>query len=124
MTVNRPVSQPLLDYYRMLGACASPLATQACAKSFSQTDFTSEMSHLNVPTLIIHGDSDKTVPIEPTGERSAQLVPDNRYIVYEGAPHGLFYTEKDRLNQDLVEFILSDTNGVPHTSFSDAAYAE
>jgi hypothetical protein len=26
-------------------------------------------------------------------------------IEYEGAPHALFFTEKDRLNQDLLAFI-------------------
>lgn len=109
--VNHPVSQPFLDYYRMLASCASPIATQECAKAFSQTNFTNDMPHINVPTLIIHGDADKTVPIEPTGDRSAQMVPDNRYIVYEGAPHGLFYTEKDRLNADLKSFILDDNIG-------------
>jgi pimeloyl-ACP methyl ester carboxylesterase len=52
------------------------------------------MASVNVPTLIIHGDEDKTVPIEITSEIAAKLIPDNKFIVYEGAPHGLFYIEK------------------------------
>jgi len=105
--ISKPISTPLLDYYRMLCSFASPRATLECAKSFSSTDFRGEMASVNVPTLIIHGDEDKTVPIEITSEIATKLIPDNKFIVYEGAPHGLFYIEKDKLNSDLIEFLNS-----------------
>lgn len=105
--ISKPISTPLLDYYRMLCSFASPRATLKCAVSFSTTDFRSEMAAVNVPTLIIHGDEDKTVPIEITSEVATKLIPDNKFIVYEGAPHGLFYIEKDKLNKDLVTFLNS-----------------
>lgn len=105
--LNKPISTPLLDYYRMLCSFASPRATLQCAVSFSTTDFRSEMAAVNVPTLIIHGNQDKTVPISITSEIAAKLIPDNQFIIYEGAPHGLFYTEKDKLNNDLVAFLNS-----------------
>ncbi|TDE43819.1 alpha/beta hydrolase [Flavobacterium rhamnosiphilum] len=105
--ISKPISTPLLDYYRMLCSFASPRATLECAISFSTTDFRREMASVNVPTLIIHGDEDKTVPIEITSEIAAKLIPDNKFIVYEGAPHGLFYIEKDKLNKDLIEFLNS-----------------
>lgn len=103
--LNKPVSTPYLDYFRALASVASPKATQECAKSFATTDFRTDMTEVSVPTLIIHGDSDQTVPIKATGEKSAMLIPDNTYIVYKGAPHGLFYTERERLNKDLISFI-------------------
>ena len=105
--LRKPISTPLLEYYRMLCSFASPRATLQCAVSFSTTDFRSEMAAVNVPTLIIHGSEDKTVPIEITSEIAAKLIPDNQFIIYEGAPHGLFYTEKDKLNNDLVAFLNS-----------------
>ncbi|MBG6061287.1 pimeloyl-ACP methyl ester carboxylesterase [Flavobacterium sp. CG_9.1] len=105
--ISQPISTPLLDYYRMLCSFASPRATLECAKSFSSTDFRGEMASVNVPTLIIHGDEDKTVPIEITSEIATKLIPDNKFIIYEGAPHGLFYIEKDKLNSDLIEFLNS-----------------
>jgi pimeloyl-ACP methyl ester carboxylesterase len=105
--ISKPISTPLLDYYRMLGSFASPYATLECAKSFSTTDFSKEMTSINVPTLIIHGDEDKTVPIEITSEVATKLISDNKFIVYEGAPHGLFYIEKDKLNKDLIAFLNS-----------------
>ncbi len=105
--INSPISKPLLEYYRSLCAVASPRATSECVKAFSGTDFRSEMKLINVPTLIIHGDADKTVPIEATAKQSAKSIPNNTLIVYEGAPHGLFYTEKEKLNADLVRFLIT-----------------
>jgi pimeloyl-ACP methyl ester carboxylesterase len=103
--ISHPVSTPLLDYYRMLASVASPKATEQCAIAFTQTDFRADVQAVNLPTLIIHGDADKTVPIKASSARTAALVPGSEYLVYEGAPHGLFYTHKEKLNQDLIRFI-------------------
>ena len=105
--ISKPLSTPLLEYYRMLCSFASPHATLECAKSFSTTDFRQEMININIPTLIIHGDNDKIVPIETSSEKSAKLIRNSKFIVYDDAPHGLFYTHKERLNADIVEFIKS-----------------
>ena len=73
------------------------------------------MSAVNVPTLIIHGDADKTVPIGPTGHESAKMISDNKYLIYGGSPHGLFYTDRERLNRDLIQFIRESVSaGVHH----------
>jgi len=103
--INHPVSAPLLEYYRMLAALASPIATQECANAFATTDFRKDVEAIDVPTLIIHGDADKTVPIKSSGDRTSDLLPSATYVVYDGEPHGLFYTSKDRLNTDLLNFI-------------------
>lgn len=103
--IKKPLSIPLLEYYRMLGSLASPRATQECAKSFASTDFRPDLSAIRIPTLIIHGDADKTVPIEASGERTAEMIDGSQFIRYEDAPHGFFYTEKERLNNDLISFI-------------------
>ena len=105
--INNPLSSSLLDYFKMLCSFASPRATLECAKAFSTTDFRREMATVNVPTLIIHGDEDEIVPIEVSSEKSAAKIPDNKFIVYEEAPHGLFYTHRERLNKDLIAFINS-----------------
>lgn len=99
------VSSEMLDWTQTLALTGSGKATIECMKAFATTDFRTELSAVKVPTLIIHGDDDKTVPIKPTGEQASELLPDAQYIVYEGAPHGLFITEKEKLTQDLVSFI-------------------
>jgi len=107
--INKPVSTPFLEWSRMLASVASPKATLDCAASFSHTDFRNEMSAVTVPTLIIHGDADNIVPIKAAGDISAKLIPNNQYLVYADAPHGLFYTHKEQLNADLLNFILGST---------------
>jgi pimeloyl-ACP methyl ester carboxylesterase len=109
--LSKPVSVPLLDYYRMLAAKATARSTQQCAISFSQTDFRDDIVNIDVPVLIIHGDDDKTVPIEASSRRTAAMLPQSIYLIYEGAPHGLFYTHKERLNRDLINFI--STGAIP-----------
>ncbi|HEX8315694.1 MAG TPA: alpha/beta hydrolase [Flavisolibacter sp.] len=108
--LNNPVSTPYLQYFRGLAEVALPRATQQCAMSFANTDFRADVEAVNVPTLIIHGDADKTVPIEASSHRTAKMIPNAVYKVYEGAPHGLFITERSRLNQDLVDFCLDGDN--------------
>lgn len=103
--LSHPVSAPLLDYYRMLGSFASANSTLRCVEAFSQTDFREDTRRTQVPTLIIHGDADKTVPIEASAERTAKMIPHASYIVYQGAPHGLFYTHRKQLNRDLISFL-------------------
>lgn len=106
--VNHPVSSPLLSYYLHLCSVASPRATTQTAQAFAGTDFRQDLKAVDVPTLIIHGSADKTVPIEASGDRTAEMLPGSQYLVYDGAPHGLFYTHRQQLNQDIINFVNSD----------------
>jgi non-heme chloroperoxidase len=106
--IKHPLSAPLLEHYRNLASVASQRATLECVTAFGFTDFRSDLEALkNIPTLIIHGDSDKIVPMEASAERTVQILPSAQYLVYAGAPHGLFYTHREQLNKDLVAFINS-----------------
>jgi len=113
--LSHPVSQGVLDRDFLIASQASLKATIECARSFAETDFRSEMRYINVPTLIIHGDADETVPINATSSEAAELIPQSEYIIYEGAPHGLCFTEKESLNDDLIQFIQAEnTVSVSH----------
>jgi non-heme chloroperoxidase len=63
------------------------------------------MRRIDVPTLIIHGDRDRSAPVELTAKPSAELISNCRLLVYPGAPHGLMFTHMDQLNADLVAFM-------------------
>jgi pimeloyl-ACP methyl ester carboxylesterase len=115
--LKHPVSNANLEYYRNIAAMASPRATLECIKSFSYTDFRKDAPAINVPTLIIHGDADKIVPTATSSEQATKLIPDNEYIVYEGAPHGLFFTDKNRLSRHLASFITTGTPAVFEASY-------
>ncbi|GHB67091.1 alpha/beta fold hydrolase [Persicitalea jodogahamensis] len=96
---------------------ASHKATLDCVDAFAATDFRQDLPKINVPTLIIHGTGDKVVPVEASAERTVEAIPHAEYIAYDGAPHGLFYTAKDRLTSDLISFVQQST-GV-HQSTDD-----
>lgn len=102
--LSHPVSDEFLQYFQTVCSQAAGHATLECAKAFSQTDFRADMAKITVPTLVLHGDSDQTVPFEVSGKRAAKMVPNAKLIVYEGAPHGLFATHHERLTEDLLEF--------------------
>lgn len=105
---NRPeakVSKGIIDSFWLQGMQAGHKNTFDCIKAFSETDFTEDLKKFDVPTLIIHGDDDQIVPIIASAERSSKLVRNATLKVYAGAPHGLAYTHKDKLNADLLAFL-------------------
>ena len=105
--LSNPVSAEVLEWTRSLAMQASLKATLDCAKSFSSTDFRHDLAAFKVPTLIIHGTDDKTVPIDAAGRAAAAGIANSTLVEYEEAPHGLFATHKERLNSDLLNFIRS-----------------
>ncbi|GAA4799664.1 alpha/beta hydrolase [Lysobacter hankyongensis] len=100
-------SQGMIDAFWLQGMLAGHKNTYDCIKAFSETDFTEDLKKFDKPTLIVHGDDDQIVPIDAAGRASARLVPHATFIVYQGAPHGLGDTHKDRLNQDMLAFLAS-----------------
>lgn len=112
--LSNPVSQAHLDGDFARAYVASQKATLDCATAFSSTDFRDDLTQIQVPTLIIHGDADKTVPLEASGARTASALPTAQYIVYEGAPHGLYITEKDQFTEDLLSFVIGTVNALKH----------
>ena len=58
-----------------------------------------------MPTLIIHGVEDRTVPIALTARAAARAIPGAKLIEYDDAAHGLFASHKDRLIADLLGFL-------------------
>jgi non-heme chloroperoxidase len=105
---NRPgskVSQGMIDWFWMQGMMGGHKNTHDSIAAFSETDFREDLKRFDVPTLVLHGDDDQVVPIDVSARKSVGLIPDATLIVYEGAPHGLTDTHKDRLNADLLAFV-------------------
>jgi len=108
---NRPgskVSQGLRDSFWMQGMMGGLKNEYDCIKAFSETDQTSDLEAVQVPTLVIQGDDDQIVPIDDAGRRQAKLVKGAILKVYPGAPHGLCSTEKDKVNAELLAFIAGE----------------
>lgn len=103
--LSSPVSQGILDWSFVLGVMASPKATIDCVDAFGKTDFRPDFAAFTIPTLVIHGTGDATVPIDPTGRAAARSIAGAQFIEYDGEPHGLFATVPERLNRDLIAFL-------------------
>ncbi len=99
------VSEAQLDYDFTIASFASPRATIQTALAWMNTDFRPELKNVTVPTLIVHGKDDQTVPIETSGDQAAKGIPNNQYEKIDGAPHGLNITHADELNEILIAFL-------------------
>jgi pimeloyl-ACP methyl ester carboxylesterase len=103
--IDRPVSQGVLDDFWRQAMMAGQRPTLGAAKAFASTDFRPDLKSFAVPTLVIHGTADKTVPIDATGRVVADQVPGAKLIEYDGSAHGLFATDKERLIEDVCAFL-------------------
>ena len=101
------VSQGVCDEYWREGMTTGILAEYRAIGAFSETDFREDLSKITVPTLVLHGSDDQIVPIELSANLTAKIVKNAKLLVYEGAPHGLLATHKDKLNADLLTFLQS-----------------
>ena len=105
--LSKPVSDDYLQWIRSIAMQAGLKATLACANSFATTDFRPDLAAITVPTLIIHGTEDATVPINASGRPAAKAISNATFKEYVGAPHGLFATHAEQLADDLIAFLKS-----------------
>ena len=85
----------------------------ATLKVNADVDMRAELSKIQVPALIMHGDQDASAPIALTGRKTAELIGGASLTVYPGAGHGLYASDHDTLNADLLAFINGRANAVP-----------
>ena len=105
---NRPgakVSQGTLDQFWLWSMQAGHKNAYECIKAFSETDFTQDLSKIDVPTLVMHGEDDQIVPVKDSARKSARLIKGASEVYYPGLPHGLTATHADLVNRDLLEFL-------------------
>lgn len=102
--LSSPVSMPMLAAACEVAMTASPIATLACVTSFSSTDYRAACRQIDKPVLVLHGDSDKIVPIEIAGKRAAELIPQAELEIYDGGAHAIFYSHRQRMAQDIAAF--------------------
>ena len=95
----------LRDQFWLMGMQVGLKAAHDCIRQFSETDFNDDLTKIDVPTLIIHGDDDQIVPIDASARLAAQIVQGAELNVYPGASHGLFATHTEQFNADLLDFI-------------------
>lgn len=101
------VSEAQREYAKTIAAFASPKGTHDCIGAFSRTDFRADLQKIEVPTLIIHGDSDQIVPLEISGARTHELIKGSELHVIKNGPHGCNLSHASEFNKALIDFIKS-----------------
>lgn len=84
---------------------ADKKAALACLTAFGTTDFRDDLTKVSVPTLVLHGAGDGTVPFEGSGARTHQAIPGSELHVIDGAPHGCNVSHPDEFNRALLGFL-------------------
>ncbi len=87
-----------------VAASASAKGTLDCVPSWL-TDFRDDLPRIDVPTLIIHGDSDRILPLASTAKRLPELIKDSRLVIIPGGPHAINWTHADQVNPVLLDFL-------------------
>jgi non-heme chloroperoxidase len=100
---GKRVSNQVVQYSWNVAAGASAKGTLDCVSAW-YTDFRKDLPRITVPTLVIHGDGDRILPIAATGIRTHEAVKGSRLVVVEGGPHGVTWTHADKVNPELVNF--------------------
>lgn len=103
--VSHPVSEAVIrDFFRQ-AMMAGLRPTLGAAQAFGTTDFRGDLQHFTMPTLVIHGTRDATVPIDATAREVKKAIPAAQLIEYDGSAHGLFASDKERLTADIRAFL-------------------
>jgi len=89
-----------------VAASSSYQAMLNCVDAWLE-DFREDIKQIKLPTLVIHGDADRILPIEATGARTAKLIPGAKLHVIRGGPHGLNWTHATEVNEALLKFLES-----------------
>jgi non-heme chloroperoxidase len=104
LQLGKRVSEQAVQASWNLAAGASATASLACVPTWHE-DFRSDLSGIDVPTLVIHGDADRILPIAASGRRTAQLIKGARLVVVKDGPHCITWTHADEVNRELLEFL-------------------
>jgi non-heme chloroperoxidase len=87
-----------------IAAGSSATASFECVSTW-HTDFRKDVARIKVPTLVMHGDADRILPIAAAGQRTAKLIQGARLVVVEGGPHCITWTHSEIVNRELLAFL-------------------
>src|SRR5438034_4754689 len=104
LLLGKRVSEQAVQASWNLAAGASPAASLACVATWHE-DFRKDLTRVDVPTLVIHGDADRIVPITATGLRTVKLIKGARQLIVKDGPHAVTWTHAEEVNAGLLSFL-------------------
>lgn len=102
--LGKRISEQAVQASWNVAASASATASLACVPTWLE-DFRNDLARIDVPTLVIHGDADRILPLSASGQRTAQLVKGSRLHIIKDGPHAVNWTHAEEVNSQLVEFL-------------------
>src|SRR6202040_1228474 len=102
--LGKRVSEQAIQASWNVAASSSPTASLACVPTWHE-DFRGDLARIDVPTLVIHGDADRILPITAAGLRTAKLIKGARLLIVKDGPHCITWTHADEVNGELVDFL-------------------
>ncbi|MGI0027696.1 MAG: alpha/beta fold hydrolase [Nitrosopumilaceae archaeon] len=106
LLMGKRLSEQTVQACWNLAASSSAKASHACVPTWHE-DFRKDLSRVDVPTLVIHGDADRIVPLEVSGARTAKMIKGARLTVVKDGPHCITWTHADEVNSALLDFLKS-----------------
>jgi non-heme chloroperoxidase len=107
--MGKLVSEQTVQASWNVAAGSSAIASFECVSTW-HTDFRKDVARINVPTLVMHGDADRILPITAAGQRTAKLIKGARLVVVEGGPHCITWTHSEIVNRELLVFLAERTS--------------
>jgi non-heme chloroperoxidase len=102
--MGKRVSEHVVHASWNLAAGASATASLACVPTWHE-DFRNDLARVDVPTLVIHGDADRIVPLSAAGMRTAKLIKGARLLTVKDGPHCITWTHAEEVNAELLDFL-------------------
>jgi non-heme chloroperoxidase len=104
LLLGKRVSEQAIQASWNVAAGASATASLACVPTWHE-DFREDLERIDVPTLVIHGDADRIVPISASGLRTAELIKGDTLVTIKDGPHCIPWTHADEVNRELLDFL-------------------
>ena len=102
--LGKRVSEQAIQASWNTAAIASATASLACVPTWHE-DFRKDVAKIDVPTLVVHGDSDRIVPFSAAGSRTAKLINGAELVVIKDGPHNVAWTHAEEVNEALLKFL-------------------
>jgi non-heme chloroperoxidase len=102
--LGKRVSQQAVQASWNVAAGSSATASLACVSTWHE-DFRKDLTRVDIPTLVIHGDADRILPIAASGERTAKMIKGSRFVIIKDGPHCITWTHADEVNRELSDFL-------------------
>jgi non-heme chloroperoxidase len=101
---GKRVSERVIEANWTVAIGASAIGTLVCVDAWIE-DFRGDIRRNDIPTMIIHGDDDRILPIDVTARRQAKMIKDVKFVEIKGGSHGIPWTRAAEINAELVRFL-------------------